>query len=83
MTHQHQHTQYRNIDGQNPHQQTHQFLTYIYIPQRDAASPHYATLDTDITNCIQHITNTQDSIFTGDADAHSTLLLLIHTLLIT
>ena len=44
-------------------------VTILYIPPRDAASPHYTTLD--ITNCIKHIIETPDSIFTGDLNTHS------------
>ena len=45
----------------------------LYVPPRDSASPHYATLDADITYCIEHITNITDSILSSDVNAHSTL----------
>ena len=51
----------------------HLIIANLYIPPRDTASPHYATLDADITYCIEHITNITDSILTGDVNAHSTL----------
>ena len=41
-------------------------IANIYI------APTYTT-DTDITNCIQYITNIPNSIITGDVNAHSTL----------
>ena len=44
-----------------------------YIPPRDTTSPHYNTVDTDITYCKRHVTNIPDSILTGDVNAHSTL----------
>ena len=48
-------------------------IANIYIPPRNTKLPHYATLDTDITSCIQHITDIPNSILTGDVNAHSTL----------
>ena len=48
-------------------------VSNLYIPPQDAASPEYATLDTYITKYIQQITNTQDSILTGNVNVYSTL----------
>ena len=42
-------------------------IANLYIP------PHYATLEADITYCIEHITNITVSILTGDVNAQSTL----------
>ena len=44
-------------------------VSNLYLPQqRDAVSHHYTALETDITNCIQHIIDSQDSIFTDDVN---------------
>ena len=48
-------------------------VTNTYFPPRDTTSPHYNTVDTDITYCIRHVTNIPDSMLTGDVKAHSTL----------
>ena len=51
-------------------------IVNIYIAPRNTATPHHGTIDTtdtDITNCIQYITNLPNSIITGDVNAHSTL----------
>ena len=57
--------------GQDQHK--HFTIANLYVPPRDTASPHYATLDADIPYCREHITNITDSILTGDVNAHSTL----------
>ena len=44
-------------------------IANIYIPPRDSISTHYKTADTDIQHCIQHITNIQHSVLTGDVNA--------------
>ena len=48
-------------------------VTNTYVSPRDTTSPHYNTVDTDTTYCIRNVTNTPDSILTGDVNAHSTL----------
>ena len=51
-------------------------IANIYIAPRNTATPQHDTIDTtdtDITNCIQYITNIPNSIITGDVNAHSTL----------
>ena len=51
-------------------------IANIYIAPRNTATPHHTTIDTtdtDITNCIQYITNIPNSIIPGDINAHSTL----------
>ena len=48
-------------------------IANIYIAPRNTATPQHDTTDTDITNCIQYITNIPNSIITGDVNAHSTL----------
>ena len=37
------------------------FIILIYFTKWIRSSLHYATLNTDITHCLQHITDTQDS----------------------
>ena len=54
------------------HNTKHITIANIYIPHRDTTSTHYKTADTDIQNCIQHITNIPHSVLTGDVNAHST-----------
>ena len=48
-------------------------IANIYIPPWDSTSTHYKTADTDIQHCIQHITNIQHLLHTGDVIPHSTL----------
>ena len=51
-------------------------IANIYMAPRNTTTPHHDnvdTTDTDITNCIQYITNIPNSIITGDVNAHSTL----------
>ena len=48
-------------------------IANIYIPSRDSTSTHYKTVDTEIQHCIQHTTNTPQSVLTGDVNAYSTL----------
>ena len=64
--------QYRTTYGQYPHQQTKTDHNLCITPQ-DASSPHYTTLDTKITNCIQHIIYTQDPILTSIVNVYFTL----------
>ena len=53
------------------HTKKHITFTNLCLPPRDADSPHYETLDTDITNGIPHIIDIQDSILTCDVNLHS------------
>jgi hypothetical protein len=46
-------------------------IANIYIPPRDTTNPHHITEDRDITQCIQHITQLDNTIITGDINAHS------------
>ena len=54
------------------HTNKHKHITVytLYISPRDTASLYYAILDTGITNCLKHITDTQNSIPTGDVNAN-------------
>ena len=52
---------------------TKDIFSNTYFPPKDTTSPHYNTVDTDITYCIRHVTNIPDSIHTGDVNAYSTL----------
>ena len=48
-------------------------IANIVIPPWDSTSTYYKTADADIQQCIQYITNIQQSVLTGDVNAHSTL----------
>ena len=45
----------------------------IYIPPRDTTNPDHSNSQEDITNCMTHILNTNNTILTGDFNAHHTL----------
>ena len=45
----------------------------IYIPPRDTTNPDHSNSQEDITNCMTHILNTNNTILTGDLNAHHTL----------
>ena len=45
----------------------------IYIPPRDTTNPYHSNSQEDITNCMTHILNTNNTILTGDFNAHHTL----------
>ena len=45
----------------------------IYIPPRDTTNPDHSNSQEDITNCMMHILNTNNTILTGDFNAHHTL----------
>ena len=44
----------------------HIHLINLYIPSRDATSPHHIKEDEDITSCFNHITSLHNTIITGD-----------------
>ena len=48
-------------------------IANIYIPPRNSTFTHYKTVDTDILQNIQYITNIPHSVLTGDVNTHSTL----------
>ena len=45
----------------------------IYIPPRDTTNPDHSNSQEDITNCMTHILKTNNTILTGDFNAHHTL----------
>ena len=45
----------------------------IYIPPGDTTNPDHSNSQEDITNCMTHILNTNNTILTGDFNAHHTL----------
>ena len=45
-------------------------LSNTYIAPRDTRNPNHPTLDDDITNCINHLIATEQTILTGDFNAH-------------
>ena len=45
----------------------------IYIPPRDTTNPDHSNSQEDITNCMTHILNTNNTVLTGDFNAHHTL----------
>ena len=45
----------------------------IYIPPRDTTNPDHSNSQEDITNCMTYILNTNNTILTGDFNAHHTL----------
>ena len=45
----------------------------IYIPPRDTTNPDHSNSQEDITNCMTHILNTNNTMLTGDFNAHHTL----------
>ena len=71
---QNQYTQYKTENRQNPHPTNYTSQYNLYLPPRDAASPHYATLETGRINYIQLITDKHDFMLTGDVNSHLTLL---------
>ena len=48
-------------------------ISNIYIPPRDTTHPDHSNSQEDITNCMTHILNTNNTILTGDFNAHHTL----------
>ena len=42
----------------------------VYIAPRDTRNPNYPALDNDITNCLNYILTTDQTILTGDFNAH-------------
>ena len=57
------------------HLANHKYLNIfnIYIPPRDTTNPDHSNSQEDITNCMTHILNTNNTILTGDFNAHHTL----------
>jgi exonuclease III len=51
----------------------HLHIINLYIPPKDIANPIQATIDTDITNCFNFITNLTNTIITADINAHHPL----------
>jgi len=54
-------------------QNHHLHIANIYIPPRDTKSPHHATETQTITNCLEHLTALENTLITGDFNAHSPL----------
>ena len=48
-------------------------IANIYIPPSNTTNQNQTNEDNDITQCLNHITSTPNSILTGDINAHSTL----------
>ena len=42
----------------------------VYIPPRDTTNPDHINADTDITNCMTYILDSDRTIVTGDFNAH-------------